>query len=68
MAWWRTAPCQAARKAPPLALDVTFRGVRARGKLAKLDANLFEQRLGVALDRLQPSSLTISVSGILRVM
>ena len=50
------APGQAARKAHPLALDVATRAAKEfkrAGKLAKLDANLLKQRLGVALDRLQ---------------
>ena len=50
------APRQAAREANPLALDVASRFAKefeGAGKLAKLDANLFEQRLSVALDRLQ---------------
>src|ERR1700722_14759755 len=49
-------PRQAAGKARPFALDVATRVAkefeRAR-ELAKLDANLFEQRLSVALDRLE---------------
>src|ERR1700733_15149636 len=49
------APCQAARKAHPLALDVATRSAKEferAGKLAKLDANFLKQSLGVALDRL----------------
>ncbi len=50
------APRQAARKTNPLALDVATgaaKQLERAGKLAKLDANFLEQRLGVALDRLQ---------------
>ena len=47
---------QAAREANPLALDVASRFAKefeGAGKLAELDANFLEQRLSVALDRLQ---------------
>src|SRR5260370_25522580 len=54
------APRQAAGKAHPFALDVATRVAKefkpAR-ELAKLDPNLFEQRLSCPLDRL-PSLLT----------
>ena len=65
-------PRQAAGKTHPLALDVAARAAKEferAGKVAKLDADLLEQRLGVALDRVRalPRS-TSSVSGILRVM
>ena len=47
---------QAARKAHPLALDVAA-GVakesKRPGKVAELDADLLQQRLGVAFDRLE---------------
>ena len=50
------APRQAARETNPLALDVATglaKQLERAGKLAKLDANFLEQRLSVALDRLQ---------------
>ncbi len=45
---------QTARKAHPLALDVAAgaaKEIERAGKVAKLDADLLQQRLGVALDR-----------------
>ena len=47
-------PREAARKAHPLALDVAAsvaKEIERAGKVAKLDADLLQQRLGVALDR-----------------
>ena len=49
-------PREAARKAHPLALDVAARAAKElerAGKVAKLDADLLQQRLGVALDRFE---------------
>ena len=49
-------PREAARKAHPLALDVAAgvaKELERPGKVAKLDADLLEQRLGVALDRFE---------------
>ena len=64
-------PRQAARKAHPLALDVAAGGAkefeRAR-KIAELDADLLSSVSALRSMVASPSSLTSSVSGILRVM
>ena len=50
-------PRQSPRKPHPLALDVAARRakeIERAGKVAKLDADLLQQRLGVALDDFEP--------------